>query len=433
MKYLRSLLVWTAGAVGTLAALPAFAVGTAAGTTVDNAVSLDYSVSGFAQSQETASVQFVVDRAIATVVQAQGANAVVVTANQTSTGASGYPALNFDVTNTGNDGQDLWLAGSDRGATTVTGLSGQGAAAAFTGTNVIVAVDSNGNGTYESGTDTVLALSGGHYVLPNVAADATTRILVVVDVPQAAVNDAPDTFTLIAGVAVAGGGAFIGGDTSGHDAPGFSVATNDADVVGSVQNLFADNTASNPEDVTWDFNNDVVVASQDSLYNGQHSDSNAFVVRRAQLYVGKTVQVLWDPVNGNRYNADNSDTVAANPKAIPGAVLMYAVGVQNDNGSVAATGVTVNDDLQNSGIALGNPGSATVFVPDTVQVTLNGSPVSLDVPNSPNLGQISYRTCAAPATVQTTAFGGGDPEVSASLGDCAATETGVIVYFVTVQ
>lgn len=433
MKYLRSLLVWTAGAVGALVAIPALAAGTAAGTTVDNSVSLDYSVNGFAQSQETASVQFVVDRAIATVVQAQGANAVAVTANQTSTGATAYPALNFDVTNTGNDTQDLWLAVSDRGATTVTGLTGQGTAAAFAGTNVIVAVDSNSNGVYDDGTDAVLALSGGHYVLLNVAPDTPVRILVVVDVPQAAVNDAPDTFTLIAGVAVAGGGAFIGGDTSGHDAPGFSVATSDADVVGSVQNLFADSTTSDPEDVTWDFNTDAVVASQDSLYNGQHSDSNAFVVRRAQLYVGKTVQVLWDPVNGNRYNADNSDTVAADPKAIPGAVLMYAVGVQNDTGSVAATGVTINDNLQNTGIALGNPNSAGVFVPNTVQVTLNGSPVSLDVPDSPDLDQISYRTCATPGTVQTAAFGVGDPEVSASLGDCAATETGVIVYFVTVQ
>ena len=69
------------------------------------------------------------------------------------------------------------------------------------------------------------------------------------------------------------------------------------------------------------------------IRNGQHSDTNAFVVAGARLYVGKVVQVLWDPINGNRYSANNSDTLSGNnPKAIPGAVLMYAVGVSNDVG-----------------------------------------------------------------------------------------------------
>jgi hypothetical protein len=431
MKYLRSLLVWTGGAIGLIAAIPALAIGTPAGTTVDNSVSLDYSVNGFAQTQQTASVQFVVDRALATMVQAQGANAVEVTPGQTSAAANGYPALNFDVTNTGNATQDLWLAVIDQGNTAVTGLSGL-TGAAFASSNVIVAVDTNTNGTFEAGTDTVLSLSGNHYVLPAVIANDTTRILVVVDVPGAAANGAFDTFTLVAGVA--DGSGIIGGDTNGHNAPGFAVATNDADVIGTEQNVFADNSSSDAEDATWDFNADAALGAQDALYNGQHSDSFAFIVRRAQLYVGKTVEVLWDPVNGNKYQADNDNgTTTANPKAIPGAVLMYVVGVQNDTGSVAATGVTINDDLQNAGIAVGNPGTASVFVPDTVNVTLNGSPVALDVPNSPNLDEISYRTCAAPGTVQAVAFGGGDPEVSAALGDCAANETGVIVYFVTVQ
>ena len=431
MKYLRSLFVRTATVVAALAAAPAFAVGTAAGTPVDNNVSLTYSVNGFAQTQQTAGVQFVVDRAVATLVNAVGANAVTVTPGQQTTGtSSGYPALNFDVTNSGNDLQDLWLAVVDKGGTAVTGLGGQGAGAAFGATNVVVAVDTNANGTYEAGTDTVLTLSGNHYVLSNVVRDTTTRILVMVDVPQAAANNAPETFTLIAGVAGAGGGAFIGGDTNGHNAPGFAVATNVADAIDTVQNLFADNSAPDPEDTTWNFSGDVAVAATDVSYNGQHSNSHAFVVRRAQLYVGKTVQVLWDPVNGNRYAANNSDTLGTgNPKAIPGAVLMYAVGVQNDAGSIAATGVTINDDLQNTGIATG--ATASVNVPDTVSVTLNGSPVALDIPNTANLTQVNYRSCAG--VVSSGAFVGGNPEVSASLGNCAATQTGIVVYFVTVQ
>jgi hypothetical protein len=431
MKYFRSLFVMTVAAVGSMAAIPAFAIGTAAGTTVTNAVTLDYQVSGFAQTQQTASVQFVVDRAIATLVVASGASAVQVTPGQTSASQTLYPALNFDVSNTGNDLQDVWLALIDRGATNVTGLAGQGAGAAFVDPTPIVAIDTNTNGLFDSGVDTVLTATGGHYVLSGMARDTTQRILVVVNVPTAALNGARDAFTLVAGVAIAGGGAFISGDTNGHNSPG-GTSTNDLDVIGTAQNVFADVSPSAVEDVTWNFLGNVV-AGQDGLYNGQHADTNAFVVRAAQLYVGKTVQVLWDPVNGNRYSANNSDTVTtANPKAIPGAVVMYAVGVQNDTGSPNATGISINDDLQNGGeIVVGNPAGAPVFVPDHVSVTLNAVSVSLDVPNSPNMAQVSQSNCAG--AVSTTPFNGTNPEVTTTLGTCTATQTGVIVYFVTLQ
>ncbi len=112
MKYFRSLTVTAIAAIVGLMAAPAFAIGTAANTTVTNNVSLSYQVNGFAQTPRTASVAFVVDRAIATLVAAQGATAMSVTPGQTSTGASAYPALNFDVRNNGNDTQDLWLASS---------------------------------------------------------------------------------------------------------------------------------------------------------------------------------------------------------------------------------------------------------------------------------------------------------------------------------
>lgn len=430
MKYFRSLCAMTAIAVGWMAAIPAYAIGTAANTTVTNSVTLNYSVNGFAQTQQTSSVAFVVDRAIATLVVHQGANAVQVTPGQNSTGAVGYPALNFDVTNTGNDTQDIWLALIDRGATSVTGLNNQGAGAAFVDPAPIVAVD-NGNGAYDAGVDTVLTPTGGHYVLSNVARDATTRILVVVNVPTAALDGARAAFTLVAGVAGAGGGAFIGGDTNNHNAPGYAVATNVADDPAVAQNVFADVSSSAPEDLTWNFAANSSGAA-DTLYNGQHADTHAFVVDAAELFVGKTVQVLWDPVNGNRYTADNSDTVSsANPKAIPGAVLMYVVGVKNDTGSPSATSVNIADNLQGTEVAVGNPGGAPVFVPDNVSVTLNGVPVAFDVPNSPTLGMINTRDCAG--TVTTSAFGVSDPEVTASLGSCAATQTGLIVYFVTVR
>jgi hypothetical protein len=433
MKYFRTLTVTAVAAIVALAAAPAFAIGTAASTTVTNNASLSYQVNGFAQTPRTASTVFVVDRAIATLVAAQGATAVSVTPGQTSTGATAYPALNFDVTNTGNDTQDLWLALIERGATPVTGLSGQGTGSAFVAAAPLVVVDTNGNGTYEAGTDTVLPATGGHYVLTNVPRDITRRVLVVVDVPVAAADLDRDAFTLVAGVAVAGGGAFIGGDSNGRNAPGFSVATNVADDISVVQNVFTDTATSAVEDLTWNFSANAQ-GVQDVVRNGQHSDSSAFVVAGAKLYVGKVVEVLWDPINGNRYSANNSDTLSTNnPKAIPGAVLMYAVGVSNDVGSPNTTGINITDDLQSTGEITAGSTTPGVNVPQNVSVTLNALPVALDVPDSPNMTLVSYHTCAAPAVTATAAFAAANPEVTVSLGTCAANQRGVIVYFVTLN
>ena len=93
MKYLRSLTVTAVVAIVGLAAAPAFAIGTAASTTVTNNASLSYQVNGFAQTPKTASVVFVVDRAIATLVAAQGATAVSVTPGQTSTRRQRVPGV----------------------------------------------------------------------------------------------------------------------------------------------------------------------------------------------------------------------------------------------------------------------------------------------------------------------------------------------------
>ena len=435
MQYLRSLTVTAVVALAGLAAAPAFAIGTAANTSVVNNVSLTYQVSGFAQTPKSSSVTFVVDRAIATLVATQNATAVKVTPGQVSGGAGAYPALVFDVTNTGNDTQDLWLALLERGTTAVTGLPGQGAGAAFIAAAPVVAIDTNSSGSYEFGIDTVIPLTAGHYVLSNVLRDQTRRVLVAVNVPGAALDADRDAYTLVAGVAGAGGGAFITGDSNGHNAPGSAGAVSVADNAAVVQNVFTDGAGGiNVEDITYNFSGNVALVT-DVASNGQRSDTSAFVVDAAELFVGKVVQVIWDPINGNRYSSNNSDTLSTNnPKAIPGAVLMYAVGVSNDVGSPSATGVNISDDLSTTEVAVGNSNAVVgINVPDTVSVTLNAVPVSLDVPNSPNLDLISYHTCAAPAATATTAFSVPNPEVAVSVGTCAATEKGVIVYFVTLK
>lgn len=434
MQYLRSVTVTLAVALAGLFAAPAFAIGTPASTPVVNNVSLTYSVSGFAQAPKSSSVTFVVDRAIATLVATQNASAVQVTPGQTSGGAGAYPALVFDVTNTGNDTQDLWLALIEQGATAVTGLGGEGTGAAFAATAPVVAIDTDSSGSYEFGTDVVIPLTGNHYVLSDMTPDQTRRVLVAVNVPVAALDSDRDAFTLVAGVAIAGGGAFITGDSNGNNAPGSAGATSAADDTAVVQNVFADGAAAAVEDIVYNFTGGVAGVA-DVASNGQRSDTSAFVVNAAELFVGKVVEVLYDPINGNRYSTNNSNTQSgSNPKAIPGAVLMYTVGVSNETGSPDATGVSITDDLSTTEVSVGNFNAvAGINVPDTVSVTLNAVPTAMDVPDSPNLDLINYRTCAAPATPATTAFAGSDPEVTVSIGVCTATQKGVIVYFVTLK
>ena len=299
----------------------------------------------------------------------------------------------------------------------------------------MVAIDTNSSGSYEFGTDVVIPLTGNHYVLSNVARDTTRRVLVAVNVPVAALDLDRDAFTLVAGVAVAGGGAFITGDSNGHNAPGSAGATSAADDAAVVQNVFADGATSIAvEDIVYNFTGSVAGVT-DVASNGQRSDTSAFVVNAAELFVGKVVEVLYDPVNGNRYSANNSNTLSGNnPKAIPGAVLMYTVAVSNETGSPSATGVSITDDLSTAEVSVGNfLAVAGINVPDTVSVTLNAVPTATDVPNSPNLDLINYRTCAAPGTPATTAFAVPNPEVTVSIGTCTATQKGVIVYFVTLK
>ena len=59
-------------AIALIAASPAYAAGTTAGTTITNNVTVDYQVGGVAQGQQTASNSFVVDRKINLLVEEVG-------------------------------------------------------------------------------------------------------------------------------------------------------------------------------------------------------------------------------------------------------------------------------------------------------------------------------------------------------------------------
>ena len=156
----------------------------------------------------------------------------------------------------------------------------------FDVTNIAVRVDANANGTYEPGTDTGTSITG-------LARNGSVTVFVLGDIPGSATN----TQTAIDRL------------TANAINPATSVAwVNDtsADVAASVQIVVQNNSAF----------------AQDT-----------YVVATATLGVTKTSSVISDPVNNT-----------TSPKAIPGAVMQYAIAIAN-TGSQAATLSSVNDPI----------------------------------------------------------------------------------------
>jgi len=156
----------------------------------------------------------------------------------------------------------------------------------FDVTNIAVRVDANANGTYEPATDTGTSITG-------LARNGSVTVFVLGDIPGSATN----TQTAIDRL------------TANAINPATSVAwVNDtgADVAASVQIVVQNNSAF----------------AQDT-----------YVVATATLGVTKTSSVISDPVNNT-----------TNPKAIPGAVMQYAIAIAN-TGSQAATLSSVNDPI----------------------------------------------------------------------------------------
>jgi uncharacterized repeat protein (TIGR01451 family) len=156
----------------------------------------------------------------------------------------------------------------------------------FDVSNIAVRVDANGNGTYEPATDTGTSVTG-------LARNASVTVFILGDIPGTATN----TQTAIDRL------------TANAINPATSAAwVNDAgaDIQNTVQIVVQNNTAF----------------AQDT-----------YTVATATLGVTKTSSVVSDPFNG-----------ATNPKAIPGAVMEYAIAVSN-TGSQSATLQNISDPV----------------------------------------------------------------------------------------
>ncbi len=281
-------------ALSSVAATPASAAGTTAGTTITNTATVDYQVGGVAQGQQSASNNFTVDRKINLLVEEVGTVTTNVVPGQTNA------VTTFQLTNSSNETLDFALV-----ATQITGgTAAHGGTDTFNANNIRIYRDNTATGTIGSwdAGDTLITAYVDELVV-----DTAVRLFVVADIPAGLANNAVAGVTLRA-TAREGGlagtqGAVItettGANTAGKDT------------------VFAD----------------IAGVAGDVARDGSHSDNDDYTVQTATLAVTKTSRVISDPFNNT-----------TNPKLIPGAVVEYCIAVANTGGA-AATSVVINDPV----------------------------------------------------------------------------------------
>ena len=281
-------------ALSSVAATPAFAAGTTAGTTITNTATVDYQVGGVAQGQQSASNNFTVDRKINLLVEEVGTVTTNVVPGQTNA------VTTFQLTNSSNEVLDFALVATQ----IVGGSASHGGTDTFNANNVRIYRDNTVTGTIGSWDvgDTLITAYVDELVV-----DTAIRLFVVADIPAALANNAVAGVTLRAtaregGLAGTQGAAITettGANTAGKDT------------------VFAD----------------IAGVAGDIARDGSHSDNDDYTVQTATLTVTKSSRVISDPFNNT-----------TNPKLIPGAVVEYCIAVANTGGA-AATSVAINDPV----------------------------------------------------------------------------------------
>jgi uncharacterized repeat protein (TIGR01451 family) len=275
---------------------------TPAGVTIQNRATVNYSVGGVPQTviessptgnatpgvNAGANTTFVVDNLIDLTVAESSGNATV-----TAPGAT-VAVLAFTVTNTGNANEGYQLSLSEEGGTV---LFGNTDSFNLGLPNLQIRVDEDpssgggtGNDTYD-GTETATAIN-------TLAPGASISVFVLGNVPLSALNGAFANVRLQARAAVAG--------------------SNGATL--EVQSAGANNPAT------------VEIVFGDAGNDATESAADQYAVRSAALTVTKAATVISDPFG------------SASPRAVPGAVVEYAITVAN-GGLTPATGVAINDPL----------------------------------------------------------------------------------------
>jgi uncharacterized repeat protein (TIGR01451 family) len=189
-------------AMATGLAAPAFAAGTVAGTSIDNVATATYDLpSGTSATVNSNNASLIVDELLDVSVARSAPGDVIVTPGSTNR------VLSFAVTNAGNGGERLRLGtreaiGGDQFDPSVTSI----------------VLDSNANGAYDAGVDTLYVAGVND---PLLAPDASLAVFVLSTIP-AGVGDGDRGQIDLTAVAVTGSGApgtsFAGQGQGGGDA-----------------------------------------------------------------------------------------------------------------------------------------------------------------------------------------------------------------------
>lgn len=346
----RLLLAGTAAVASITVAQAQTSSGTAAGTTITNTAQASYTVNGTAQTANSNTATFVVDRKVNLTVVATPATNTSVNLGQTGAVTA------FRVTNSTNGTQDFILTADQ------TFLAGIFTGDNFDVSNLQIYVDSNGDGVYQPGTDT-------RQFIDELAADTSRVVFIVGDIPNQQ-NAALAGVTLNVQAAAGGATGTLGAALAANLLAGTDAAV---DVV------FADGDSDG--------------LGPDLAANGQGRASLAYEIttRNVALTVTKSSSVITDGVS------------VTLPKALPGATVQYCLVVANGTALVPATGVNLTDVIP----------ANTTYVPGSISVgglavgdacVLNGVTINDDgsaVPLSTFTGSYNATTRTVTATIPT--------------------------------
>lgn len=218
MKNARLLIAAGSLAASSLTGISvAHATGVSAGTLIANTASASYDNGGSTTTVQSNTVTIKVDELLDVAVASLDSGSVTI--------GSGAAVLTYRVTNTGN--------GSEAFSVTVNPtVSGN----VFDSLVQTIAIDSNGNGTYDTGVDAVIANGGATAAI---AADGNATVFVLVNMPGGTADAATSQVrltaqaltgsgtpgTVFAGQGAGGGDAVVGASTANANALGALVAS----------------------------------------------------------------------------------------------------------------------------------------------------------------------------------------------------------------
>ena len=273
-----------------LGATPVFAGGTTPGTNIVNNVNVNFQVGGVAQTQQTATNTFVVDRKILFTLEEKATTGTTsVSPGQTAR------ATTFILSNTSNDVLDFAITPSQLTG----GTAAHGGTDAFDVTNLLVCLDANADAVCDAAPTATLTVE-------DLAADTNMTILIVGNIPLSATNGQVAGVTLSAAALNSNGSAI-------------TLAT-DATVngAGTVETIFAD-TVKTGNGGTSAARDGIDVATDD------------YTIAAAVLSVFKSSLVISDGVSTSNF------------KSVPGAVVEYCISVANAAAGATATNISISD------------------------------------------------------------------------------------------